>query len=137
MSRLTNPQRAAIYRSWKDGATKTQLAEQYGVTVAAVVQLIKKLEKAENQVCGEPERKPGVINEEFEQAVDQMVAEREAADAEPAKLPAAVRRAVIEHIQTLKDQIEQREERIAELRIEQEEFRRDIDTLIAWEEAQA
>lgn len=115
MGRLTNLQKSAIYQGWKDGQTMASLGQQYGVTGAAISQLIKKMEGAANEQQEQPEN---------------------AAEKQQEKLPAAVRRAVIEHIQTLKEQIEQREERIAELRVEQEEFQKDIDALIEWEEAQ-
>lgn len=119
MGRLTNMQRAAIYQGWKDGQTMTALADQYGVSNQAISALIRKMN----------EKKEDAANEQQEQPEN-------AAEKQQEKLPAAVRRAVFEHIQTLKDQIEQREERIAELRIEQEEFQKDIDALLAWEEAQ-
>ena len=108
MGRLTNIQRTAIYQGWKDGQTMTALADQYDVSNQAISALIRKMkEKEEN-----------------------------AAEKQQEKLPAAVRRAIQEHIQTLQDQIDQREQRISELRMEQEEFQKDIDSLRKWEAMQ-
>ena len=50
------------------------------------------------------------------------------------KLPPVVCRAVIGHLNDLEMEIESREERIAELNIEIEEFRRDIAALKEWKE---
>ena len=51
------------------------------------------------------------------------------------KLPPVVRRAVIGHLNDLEMEIEAREQRIDELQMEIEEFRKDIAALSAWKEA--
>lgn len=100
MGKLTNQQRAAIYQAWKDGTTQKELAKQYGVCAQAISQLCAKLAKAEQEImqpAAEEKPNPGIINPEFDAAVDAMIAESKAADAEepaaiaePDKLPAAI-----------------------------------------------
>ena len=114
MAKLTDTQKAAIFQSWKDGITMAELAKQYGVTVAAISILIKKMRESEGTV--EHHATPTAESAQ--------------------EIPAAVRRAIQEHILTLQDQIDQREQRISELRIEQEEFQKDIDSLREWEAKQ-
>lgn len=73
MGKLTNQQRAAIYQAWKDGTTKKELAKQYGVSVQAISQLCAKLAKAEQEImqpAAEDKPKPGIINQEFDAAVN-------------------------------------------------------------------
>lgn len=143
MGKLTDEQRQEIYQSWKDGVSQHDLAKQYHVTRSAISQMICKMSKAAGEIgIQEQPKKPAVINEEFEQAVNEMVAEREAANAEknaeitePEKIPPVVRRAVTGHLNDLEMEIEDREQRIAELKIEIEEFKKDIVALKAWKEA--
>lgn len=90
MGKLTNQQRAAIYQAWKDGTTQKELAKQYGVCAQAISQLCAKLAKAEQEImqpAAEEKPKPGIINPEFDAAVNEMIAESKAADAEE---PAAI-----------------------------------------------
>lgn len=145
MGKLTNQQRAAIYAASKDGVPQKDLAQQYGVSVQAISQLCAKLAKAEQEImqsAAEDKPKPGIINQEFDAAVDAMIAESKAADAEeksanaePEKLPAVLLRAIDDQLYALEDQIEARRERISELKIEIEEYKKDIDDLKAWKEA--
>lgn len=84
MGKLTNQQRAEIYQAWKDGTAQKDLAKQYGVSIQAISQLINKLAKAEQEImqpAAEDKPKPGIINPEFDAAVDAMIAESKAADA--------------------------------------------------------
>lgn len=84
MGKLTNQQRAAIYAASKDGVPQNELAKQYGVTQGAISKLISKLAKAEQEImqpAAEDKPKPGIINSEFDAAVDAMIAESKAADA--------------------------------------------------------
>ena len=145
MGKLTNQQRAAIYQAYKDGTTQNELAKQYGVTKGAISQLISKLAKAEQEImqpAAEDKPKPGIINPEFDAAVDTMIAESKAVDAEkksanaePEKLPAVVLRAIDDQLYALEDQIEMRRNRIEELETEIREYQKDIDDLKAWKEA--
>lgn len=85
MGKLTNQQRAAIYQAWKDGTTQKELAKQYGVCAQAISQLCAKLAKAEQEImqpAAEDKPKPGIINPEFDAAVNEMIAEVKAEKAE-------------------------------------------------------
>lgn len=144
MGKLTNQQRAAIYQAWKDGTTQKELAKQYGVCAQAISQLCAKLAKAEQEImqpAAEDKPKPGIINQEFDAAVDAMIAESKSADAEepaaiaePDKLPPVVRRAIDDQISEYEFQISERDSRIEELKDEIAEFRKDIDALREWKE---
>lgn len=145
MGKLTNQQRAAIYAASKDGVPQKDLAQQYGVSVQAISQLVSKLNKAEQEImqpAAEDKPKPGIINPEFDAAVDAMIAESKAADAEeksanaePEKLPGVVCRAIDAGFHDLADEIDKRRNRIEELEAEIAEFEKDIDALRKWREA--
>ena len=142
MAKLTNQQRAAIYAAYKDGVTQKDLAEQYGVSVQAISQLIAKLNKAEQEImqpAAADKLKPGIINPEFDAAVNDMIAEvksekaeQKSANAEPEKLPGVVRRALEAGYGDLLDEIANRRERIEELQAEIEEYEKDIEALKKW-----
>ena len=137
LAKLSNQEKGDIYRSYKSGTTQAELAKRYGVTKSTICQIIQKLAKAECEVFGDsaadkPMQNTG-INEDFEQAVDDMIAERKAAEAEK-KLPEAVYRALLDKINDCDFEIEEREERIAELQAEIAEFRRIRDAIIEWKE---
>lgn len=152
MGKLNNQQRAAIYQAWKDGTTQKELAKQYGVCAQAISQLCAKLAKAEQEImqpAAEEKPKPGIINPEFDAAVDEMISESKAADAEeqaaiaepeaeaqdePELLPPVVKRLIQYGIYDMESEIEGREERIAELQAEIAEFRKDIEAAKAWKE---
>lgn len=144
MGKLTNQQRAAIYQAWKGGTTQKELAKQYGVCAQAISQLCAKLAKAEQEImqpASEEKPKPGIINPEFDAAVNEMIAESKAADAEepaaiaePDKLPPVVCRAIDDQISEYEFQISERDSRIEELKEEIAEFRKDIDALREWKE---
>lgn len=145
MGKLTNQQRAAIYAAHKDGTPQKDLAKQYGVSIQAISQLITKLSKAEQEImqpAAEDKPKPGIINPEFDAAVDAMIAESKTADAEeksaiaePEKLPGVVCRAIDAGFHYLADEIDKRQNRIEELEAEIEEFEKDIAALRCWREA--
>lgn len=142
MAKLNNQQRAAIYQAHKDGVSQNELAKQYGMTQGAISKLISKLAKAEQEImqpAAEDKPKPGIINPEFDAAVDAMIAESKAADAEeksvnaePEKLPGVVRRALEAGYGDLLDEIADRRERIEELQAEIEEYEKDIEALKKW-----
>lgn len=144
MGKLTNQQRAAIYAASKDGVPQKDLAQQYGVSVQAISQLCAKLAKAEQEImqpAAEDKPKPGIINPEFDAAVDAMIAESKAADAEeksanvePEKLPGVVRRALEAGYAHLVDEIADRREQIEDLQAEIAEFEKDIAALKKWVE---
>lgn len=144
MGKLTNQQRAAIYAAHKDGTPQKDLAKQYGVSVPAISQLITKLSKAEQEImqtAAEDKPKPGIINPEFDAAVNEMIAESKAADAEqksaiaePEKLPGVVCRAIDAGFHYLADEIDKRRNRIEEIEAEIAEFEKDIAALKKWVE---
>lgn len=145
MGKLTNQQRAAIYAAHKDGTPQKDLAKQYGVSIPEISQLITKLSKAEQEImqhAAEDKPKPGIINPEFDAAVNEMIAESKAADAEqksanaePEKLPGVVCRAIDAGFHYLADEIDKRQNRIEELEAEIAEFEKDIEALRKWREA--
>lgn len=144
MGKLTNQQRAAIYQAHKDGIPQKELAEQYGVSVQAISQLVAKLSKAEKELTAMPvdKPKPGIINQEFDAAVNEMIAEvkaekaeQKSANAEPDRLPGVVCRAIDSGFHDLADEIDKRRNRIEELEAEIAEFEKDIDALRKWREA--
>lgn len=160
MGKLTNTEKAAIFQAWKDGTSQADLAKQYKVSGAAICALIKRLNKAESEIMQtdyKPERmakaKPVKINQEFENAVDAMIAESKSADKpeqledcengipntplvpqEKDKLPGVVKRALDGHLAALQEAIEEREQQIDDLKYEIDEFREDIERLKAWKE---
>ena len=144
MGKLTNQQRAAIYAAHKDGTPQKDLAKQYGVSIPAISQLITKLSKAEQEImqpAAEDKPKPGIINPEFDAAVNEMIAESKSADAEkpsanaePEKLPGVVRRALEAGYAHLVDEIAERREQIEDLQAEIAEFEKDIAALKKWVE---
>ena len=137
MGKLTNQQRAAIYQAHKDGIPQKELAEQYGVSVQAISQLVAKLSKAEKKLTAMPvdKQKPGIINPDFDAAVNEMIAEVKAEKAEPDKLPGVVCRAIDAGFHDLADEIDKRRNRIEELEAEIAEFEKDIAALRKWREA--
>ena len=80
--KLNNTQRAAIYQAWKDGTSQAELARQYCVSDVSIHQLIKKLNAADDKLNKAEPLKKTQINKEFDAAVDEMIAESKAADAE-------------------------------------------------------
>lgn len=107
----------------------------------------------------EPERKAASINQDFENAIDKMIedakAEKKSANAEknaaiaevsePVQDPEpgidkaispVIRRLVTYGISDMESEIEEREQRIAELKMEIEEFQKDIEIAKAWKEKQ-
>lgn len=161
MGKFTNTEKAAIFQAWKDGTSQADLAKQYKVSSAAICTLIKRLNKAESEIMqtdDKPERmakaKPVKINQEFENAVDAMIAESKSADKpeqledcengipntplvpaeiekeisviaeeksaneEPDKLPHYIWVALDDQVSAINWEIEQREQRIAELKEE-------------------
>ena len=137
--KLNNTQRAAIYQAWKDGTSQAELARQYGVSDVSIHQLIKKLNAADDKLNKAEPLKKTQINKEFDAAVDEMIAESKAADAEKKsaiaesepeqledspqpsplpKLPDVIFDALTSYISDLNLEIEEREQRIEELKEE-------------------
>lgn len=153
MGKLTNQQRAAIYQAWKDGTTQKDLAKQYGVCAQAISQLCAKLAKAEQEImqpAAEDKPKPGIINQEFDDAVNQMIEEAkapaEAVQEQPAELEPVIRcapekipnyiwLALDDQCSAINLEIETRQERMAELRSEIEKLEEIKAGIYAWLDA--
>lgn len=145
MGKLTNQQRAAIYAASKDGVPQKDLAQQYGVSVQAISQLCAKLAKAEQEImqpAAEDKPKPGIINPEFDAAVDAMIAESKAADAEkpsanaePEKIPHVIWCALDDQCSEINMELETREQRIAELQEEIAKLQKMKHEIQEWMEA--
>lgn len=143
LAKLSNQEKGDIYRSYKSVTTQVELAKRYGVTKSAICQVIQKLAKAEHEVFGDsaadkPMPNTG-LNEDFAQAVDTMIAEREAADAEqksanaePEKLPGVVRRALEVGYRDLAEKIEECRSVIEEQEALIAEYEKDIEALKKW-----
>lgn len=120
MGKLTNTQRAAIYQAWKDGTTPKELAKQYGVCDQSIYNLINKmtkdppqeLEDVENGIPNTP-----LVPAEIEKEIS-AIAEEKSENAEPDKLPHYIWVALDDQVSAINWEIEQREQRIAELKEE-------------------
>lgn len=137
--KLDNEKRIEIYNEWKNGTTQKKLAEQYGVSLKTINKIIVNLNRA----------KPAQINQEFEDAVDQMIEEHENsanaektfenakensenAESEPESLPDCVINAVRFRLRDLEEEIRMRKERIAELQQEITDLCLEYDDLNQW-----
>ena len=137
MLRLHNEERYSVGK----------LASKFGCSQTAVKTALQaaKIEAEEETM------KNTVINPEFDAAVDEMIAESKAADAEEnaanaepeteaqdesEPLPPVVRRAVDGHLTFIADRIEALQYRISEIEIEIEEYRKDASRLEEWKEQQ-
>ena len=121
--KLDNAKRIEIYNEWKNGTTQKKLAEQYGVSLKTI-----------NTIIVNPNRaKPAQINQEFEDAVDQMIEEHEnSANAESESLPDCVINAIRFRLRDLEEEIRMRKERIAELQQEITDKCLEYDDLNQW-----
>ena len=144
--RLSQEERAEIFRLYREEhMTQRDLAARFGVSHGTIGNIINSFgsvqEMCDTLAAADKPQKKTQINEDFEQAVDTMIAEREAADAEqksaiaePEKLPPVVLRAIDDQISEYEFQISERDSRIEELKDEIAEFRKDIDALREWKE---
>ena len=127
MLRLHNEERYSVGK----------LASKFGCSQTAVKTA---LQAAKIEAEEETMKNTG-INQEFDAAVDAMIAESKSADAEepaaiaePEKLPGVVRRALDAEYAHLLDEIAERREQIEELQAEITEFEKDIAALKKWVE---
>lgn len=137
--RLSNEERAEIYSLWKDeGLTYEAIAESCNVCVATVGKVVKMM----NGTAHKPQ-----INEEFDAAVDQMIAE---AKAEPEQIeqvtepvtmteehtaepiPDAVMQAVIDKIETLSEVLSDNLLTIKKMQQDNEQIRSELAILYGW-----
>ena len=134
---ISDDMRSRIFELHDQGNAAPAIAKVLGCGTSTVYRALKK-------PCTDPDKpkKPAKINAEFDAAVDSMIAEQKAADAEeksvnadaPQKLPGYVSRAIEAGIFDLEDKIQTRMQRIDELRIEIEELQKDLEALKKWKE---
>jgi IS30 family transposase len=150
MGKLTDEQRKEIIERWKSGESQAKLAKAYGVSAPTVCDMLKRYQKKTQ------------INPEFDAAVDAMIAESKAADAEKKSaiaeerhsdadsdiekdtldtksdtsepLPDAVYKALLAKLNDIQFDIEEREQRIAELTEEIRQLKHDRDEIIDWKD---
>lgn len=134
--RLTHEERAEIYRLWKEeGLTYRTIAERCGVNPATVGNVVKKMN-------GTPRKSQ--INEEFDNAVNQMIEESKPQEIvqtdkpvtmaveHTAAVPDAVIEAVREQIESDELYVESNLSSIRELQQENEKVRTKIAALKKW-----
>ena len=122
---LNNTQKAAIYQAWKDGTAVKDLAKQYGVSDQTIYNLITKLNKSASDIglkpaqeANQPEQKP----------------EQNAEAQKPEKIPNYIWAALDDNVSSLNLEIEEREQRIAELKEELLNFKNQRDAIEKWME---
>lgn len=126
---ITDEEKQTMKQMFAEGKTVQEIADATGRSRSSVDRIVN-------------DRKPAQINPEFDAAVDAMIAESKAADAEeksvnaePEKLPGVVCRAIDAGFHYLADEIDKRRNRIEDLEAEIAEFEKDIDALRKWREA--
>lgn len=145
-SRLSQEERAEIFRLYREEhMTQRDLAAHFDVSHGTIRNIINSFgsvqEMCDTLTAADKPQKKTQINEEFEQAVDTMIAEREAVDAEqksataePEKLPDVIWHACDDKISMINLDIETREQRIAELKEEIEQLCAEREQIRAWME---
>lgn len=128
-NKLTNEQRAEIYRLWKEeGKSQTDIARNFNVSTATVSLIIKKMNGVQDMLntlsAADAEDKPEPIGQ-----VDEPITMTEEHTAE---IPEAVIRAVEDKITDLNTMISDNKERIASLAHQNEKFAERINVLQAW-----
>lgn len=144
--RLSQEERAEIFRLYREEhMTQRDLAARFGVSHGTIGNIINSFgsvqEMCDTLAAADKPQKKTQINEDFEQAVDTMIAEREAADAEqksanaePETIPNAVWQACDDKIDMINLDIETREQRIGELKEEIEQLCAEREQIRAWME---
>ena len=115
MARLTNTQRAAIFQAWKDGTSQTKLAEQYGVSNNTICKLIKKMNTAAPKL---EDVENGIPNTPLTSANAEEKSEIAEENSANDKIPHVIWTALDDQVSAINWEIEQREQRIAELQEE-------------------
>lgn len=122
MSKLTNEQRAEIYRLCKEeGVPQLEVATMFDVSQATVCQTIKKLDMLS---AADAEDKP----ESVEQTADPTVMTEE----HTVEIPAAVIKAVEDKIEMIQDLMGHNAERIESLKRQNAELMKTITDLESW-----
>ena len=115
MARLTNTERAAIYKAWKGGTSQTKLAEQYGVSNNTISKLIKKMNTAAPKL---EDVENGIPNTPLTSANADEKSEIAEENSANDKIPHVIWVALDDQVSAINWEIEQREQRIAELKEE-------------------
>lgn len=157
---LDNTQKAAMYQMRQDGQTYAEIAAKFGVCPQTAANVCQRIDKEKGVTTPAPAKKAGAINKEFDAYVQDMIdeskksanAEKNSANAEKTvsdgaasellqssddsanTIPPVVRRAVLQHITDLEDEIAMRKEKIGDLKIEIEEFEKDLAAIRKWKE---
>lgn len=117
-----------IYQAWQNGQSMTALAAQYDVSKASISYIIKKQSK------GEPTMQ---INQEFEDAINEMIQQADEPTAEPVTAcapPDVVRKAVLYRIADIDDECNAAEAKINALREKIHELTKERGELEIWME---
>lgn len=134
--RLTNEERAEVFRLWKEeGLTYEAIADRCDICVSTVGKVVKMMNNT-------PQKSQ--INEEFDNAVNQMIEESKPqeivqtdkpitmAEEHTAAVPDAVIEAVCEQIESDELHVENNLSSIRELQQENEDIRTKIAALKKW-----
>lgn len=138
MGKLNDAQRAEIFQAWKDGATPKELGKQYGVTDQTIYNLIKKMAKKPSQELEDVENgipNTPLVPAEIEKEIS-AIAEEKSENAEPDKLPHYIWVALDDQVSAINFEIEQREQRIAELKEELAKLEDRRHAIESWMEKQ-
>lgn len=126
--KLTEEERAEIIRKYQDGENTRDIADQYGISHGTVDNILNRAGVPRKR-GGRPKKMQATgINEDFENAVDSMIAEMKSANAEPKaaiaeprpfeKIPKFIWDALDDTLCNINYDIEQRVLRIEELQEE-------------------
>lgn len=136
---LSEEQRAEVVKMYAGGASAREIAEKYFVSKSGVMNILHEAGVQLRPKGRQKNVQSTGINEDFAQAVDTMIAEREAADAEqksaiaePEKLPGVVRRALEVGYRDLAEKIEECRSEIEEQEALIAEYEKDIEALKKW-----
>ena len=115
-SKLTQSERAAMNEEWKYGTSPKELAEKYGVSVTTVYKNITRMNASMDTLTKES---PKAANEDEKTTDAEQVAEvREEFVETLQKLPEVIWNALDDQVHAINLEIEEREQRIAELKEE-------------------
>lgn len=138
---LSEEQRAEVVKMYAGGASASEIAGKYFVSKSGVMNILHEAGVQLRPKGRQKNVQSTGINEDFEQAVDAMIAERDAADAEqksaiaePEKLPDVIWHACDDKISMINLDIETRKQRIAELKEEIEQLCAEREQIRAWME---
>lgn len=123
--KLNNTQKAAIYQAWKDGTAVKDLAKQYGVSGHTIYSLITKLNRVASDIGLKPEQ---------EAKHPEQKPEQNAEAPDPEKIPNYIWAALDDNVSSLNLEIEEREQRIAELKEELLNLKNQRDAIEKWME---